>query len=104
MPCHIFSCYVLSYLVVSKVKFLTSNKLTSTGRIFTEEFVFGSNFSILFSQKARAFLDFRRIQVKGGNGGNGAMSFLSVFGKEYAGPDGGDGGNGGHVIIQGNNH
>ena len=32
------------------------------------------------------------------------MSFLSVFGKEYAGPDGGDGGNGGHVIIQGNNH
>ena len=34
------------------------------------------------------------------------MSFLSVFGNEYAGPDGGDGGNGGHVIIQGrsNNH
>ena len=36
-----------------------------------------------------------------GSGGKGNMSFLSIFAKEFAGPDGGDGGNGGHVIFQG---
>jgi len=39
--------------------------------------------------------------VTGGHGGNGCMSFMSLFANEWAGPDGGDGGNGGHVLFQG---
>jgi len=46
-------------------------------------------------------VDFQRIHVRGGNGGNGCMSFMQLFANEWAGPDGGDGGNGGHVIFQG---
>ncbi|CAH1791867.1 unnamed protein product [Owenia fusiformis] len=46
------------------------------------------------------FMDFRRVHLKGGKGGNGMMSFLSLFANEFAGPDGGDGGCGGHVILQ----
>lgn len=30
--------------------------------------------------------------MKAGNGGNGMISFTSLFRKEFAGPDGGDGG------------
>ena len=51
--------------------------------------------------KAQKFVDFRQINVRGGCGGNGCMSFLRLFANEWAGPDGGDGGNGGHVIFQG---
>lgn len=36
----------------------------------------------------------------GGNGGDGCISFLSLWSNEFAGPDGGDGGNGGHVILR----
>ena len=50
----------------------------------------------------KSFVDFRKIRVEGGKGGNGCMSFLSLPRKEFAGPDGGNGGNGGHVIFQGN--
>ena len=46
-------------------------------------------------------MDFKRIRSFGGNGGNGCLSFLSVFKNEFAGPDGGDGGNGGDVLFQG---
>ncbi|KAK3581147.1 hypothetical protein CHS0354_024677 [Potamilus streckersoni] len=45
------------------------------------------------------FLDFKRVQISGGNGGDGMMCFSSLYKKEFAGPDGGDGGNGGHVIV-----
>lgn len=48
------------------------------------------------------FVDYKKVRVVGGAGGNGALSFLSVFAKEFAGPDGGDGGNGGHVIFKAN--
>jgi len=51
--------------------------------------------------QAQKFVDFQRIKVQGGHGGNGCMSFLSLFANAWAGPDGGDGGNGGHVIFQG---
>lgn len=51
--------------------------------------------------QARHFVDFRRLRVVGGTGGNGCRSFLSLFGNEWAGPDGGDGGHGGHIIFQG---
>lgn len=50
--------------------------------------------------KVHHFVDFRRVRVLGGNGGDGCISLLSVYKKERAGPDGGDGGNGGHVIFK----
>ncbi|KAK3849338.1 hypothetical protein Pcinc_043908 [Petrolisthes cinctipes] len=55
------------------------------------------------SQKTevRPFVDYRSVQTTGGDGGNGCISFLSVFMKEFAGPDGADGGNGAHVIFKG---
>ena len=46
-------------------------------------------------------MDYKRVVAKGGDGGDGCVSFLSLFANEFAGPDGGDGGNGGHVIFQG---
>ncbi len=39
--------------------------------------------------------------VKGGNGGNGAATFLRNEGKAKGGPDGGNGGNGGNIYFQG---
>ena len=51
--------------------------------------------------QAEKFVDFKKVRVKGGRGGNGCLSFLSAFRVEFAGPDGGNGGNGGHVIFQG---
>ncbi|GAB6026194.1 hypothetical protein CHUAL_012405 [Chamberlinius hualienensis] len=47
-----------------------------------------------------AFVDFKRLKVKGGNGGNGCLAFLHLKRNEMAGPAGGDGGNGGHVIFE----
>ena len=47
------------------------------------------------------FVDYKRVAVRAGDGGDGCVSFLSLFANEFAGPDGGDGGNGGHVIFQG---
>lgn len=46
------------------------------------------------------FVDSRRIRALGGSGGDGCISFLSVYKKEFAGTDGGDGGNGGHVVLK----
>ncbi|CAH2064827.1 unnamed protein product, partial [Iphiclides podalirius] len=46
------------------------------------------------------YVDSCRIRAVGGNGGDGCISFLSVWCKDQAGPDGGDGGHGGHVIFQ----
>lgn len=46
------------------------------------------------------FLDYLRVRVVGGDGGDGCISFLSTYGKEFAGPDGADGGNGGHVVFK----
>ena len=51
--------------------------------------------------QAEKFVDFKKVRVQGGKGGNGCLSFLSAFRVERAGPDGGNGGNGGHVIFQG---
>ena len=45
------------------------------------------------------FVDEVRIQVKAGDGGNGAVSFRREKYIEYGGPDGGDGGDGGHVYL-----
>lgn len=46
------------------------------------------------------FIDFSRIQVKGGDGGAGCMSFRREAHVPKGGPDGGDGGNGGSVILE----
>lgn len=50
--------------------------------------------------KENFFIDYVKITVKGGNGGDGRVSFARLWCNPYAGPDGGDGGNGGHVIFQ----
>ncbi len=48
------------------------------------------------------FIDWIRVHVKAGNGGDGSVSLLSLYREEFAGPDGGNGGNGGHVIFKAN--
>ena len=45
------------------------------------------------------FVDKVRIHVKGGNGGNGAVSFFRAKYVTIGGPDGGDGGKGGDIIF-----
>ncbi len=52
------------------------------------------------SAASNAFVDYRRVRVQAGDGGDGRVSMASVFRVEFAGPDGGDGGNGGHVIFR----
>lgn len=49
-------------------------------------------------------MDYKEVEVHGGDGGDGCMSFAKIPRKEFAGPDGGDGGNGGHVIFIGKNY
>lgn len=44
------------------------------------------------------------LQIKAGNGGDGAATFLSNAQKVKGGPDGGNGGNGGNIYFQGSNN
>ncbi|XP_022669084.1 mitochondrial ribosome-associated GTPase 2-like [Varroa jacobsoni] len=46
------------------------------------------------------FVDWKRIQTVGGNGGDGCIAFLQLFCNPNAGPAGGDGGHGGHVLLR----
>ena len=50
--------------------------------------------------QSRHFVDYRKVRVAGGDGGDGCISFLSAYLNEWAGPDGADGGNGGHVVFK----
>lgn len=45
------------------------------------------------------FVDRVQIEVQGGRGGNGCMSFRREKYIPHGGPDGGDGGNGGSIVI-----
>ncbi len=53
---------------------------------------------------ANQFIDTARITVRGGNGGNGAVSFHREKYVAAGGPDGGDGGHGGNVVLQVDTH
>ncbi|MCL5411481.1 MAG: GTPase ObgE [Patescibacteria group bacterium] len=44
-------------------------------------------------------IDYVEIKLKGGNGGRGAVSFMTMKGKAYGPPSGGDGGKGGSVYL-----
>ena len=45
------------------------------------------------------FIDEAVIEVRAGNGGDGAVSFRRMRGIPKGGPDGGDGGDGGDVVF-----
>lgn len=46
------------------------------------------------------FIDYAKIKIKSGNGGNGAVAFHREKYVASGGPDGGDGGRGGSVVFQ----
>jgi len=50
--------------------------------------------------KSREFVDEARIQVRAGDGGNGAASFRREKYRPKGGPDGGNGGSGGSVVLR----
>lgn len=52
------------------------------------------------SVQAQHFVDVKQTRTTGGRGGDGCVSFLSLWCNENAGPDGADGGNGGHVVFE----
>ena len=46
------------------------------------------------------FIDHVKIQIKAGDGGNGAVSFRREKYVSHGGPDGGDGGHGGNIVFR----
>lgn len=52
------------------------------------------------NDKEWMFFDVAKINVKGGDGGNGCMAMQREFKLEYGGPCGGNGGEGGSVYLE----
>lgn len=50
------------------------------------------------------FVDYVKVKISAGNGGNGKLSFRQEKFVDRGGPDGGDGGNGGDVIFKASNN
>lgn len=50
------------------------------------------------------FIDKAEVTIKGGDGGNGVVSFRHEKFVDRGGPDGGDGGDGGDVVVVGSNN
>jgi len=50
------------------------------------------------------FIDYAKIQIRAGKGGNGAVSFHREKYVAAGGPNGGDGGDGGNVVFEVNTH
>ncbi|XP_078248242.1 mitochondrial ribosome-associated GTPase 2 isoform X1 [Pogona vitticeps] len=53
---------------------------------------------------AKCSIDYRKVCVVAGKGGDGISCFHSEPRKVFGGPDGGDGGNGGHIILKVDQH
>lgn len=66
--------------------------------VFIWRFVISRCFSSKASKK-RQFIDWKKVILKAGNGGNGCLHFKRQKYQPRAGPDGGDGGRGGSVIL-----
>jgi hypothetical protein len=52
-----------------------------------------------FCKQGRAFVDFLRLRVRAGSGGDGCVSFRREANLPRGGPDGGNGGDGGSIYI-----
>lgn len=75
--------------------------LLSAGRLCSDQSQERPRKRLLSEKKQKKhFVDYRRVLVRGGRGGDGVSCFHSEPRKEFGGPDGGDGGSGGHVILR----
>ena len=55
---------------------------------------------ILYCSQEWMFFDVAKINVKGGEGGDGCMAMRREFRIEFGGPSGGNGGHGGSVWLE----
>lgn len=90
---HLVLLYSLSWILVNY--FIIDCNFS----LYSKEWLY--NFIYYLPLQSKYFVDYKEVEVYGGDGGDGCMSFMKIPRVEFAGPDGGDGGNGGHVIFIG---